>query len=91
MLDHGQVVDLRAIKLVPSCPRATISAATWAELAVDGAHDGADAALISLADRLEAEEQRLAFFEGDVVLLSLVEPVEVFGGAGDRQVTVGRA
>ena len=62
-----------------------------AELAVDRAHDGADAALVGLADRLQAEQQRLALLEGDVVLPSGPEPVEVLGGADDRHVAVGRA
>ena len=53
-----------------------------AQLAVDRAHDRADAALVGTADRLEAEDQPLALLELDLVLGA---------GGGDRRGTARSA
>ena len=49
------------------------------------------AALVGLADRLEAEQQRLALVDVDLVLVALPEAVEVVERGQHRHVAVGLA
>ena len=84
----------------PGSPASAFSAAATAEemlrsrmlersqLPVEGAHHGAEAALVRLADGLEPEQQRDALTEADGVLGARAQPVEVVEGGEDRHVAV---
>ena len=56
------------------------------ELAVEGAHDGAHAVPVGVADAADAEQQALAGLDLGLVLAALLQAVQELDGAEHRQV-----
>ena len=102
LLDHdrdhalerrGDVARLRRVGLLGAATSEAmrpVADVHRAELAVDRGQHRADAALVGVADRLEAEDQVLALLDLDLVLDALPQPVEVVQRRHHRQVAVRR-